>query len=1094
MKVFYKTLKIIGIIALIVITLMIITVSVAKIFEDKLAAFTLTKLENEINAPMSIGKVSVIPLFSFPRLSADINKLYIGDPKSKDGDTIFFINSLKVGLDSWDLINGVFTIDQMEISGLEFDYIVDSLGVSNIDFIINTFSDTSSKIDENNNNVGNLDFTAEKLRLKNISVSYYDSLNKVGASIAIPEINIKASGRNNIFSGKTDGSFIITDCFYKDTRLNRMNSCTINFELDYENDIAIIKELSINTDGINLDIEGTYKTNDKPGVNASIEAKNLDLNILKKYIPNQENYFLVNTKFAVIESIFLYVDLNSKDERIFINKLELGGDGIDLGLDGTILMEGDTVTINSNIGLARLNFDNLKKYIPNTYTKEYGIMDMGGTMDISGTIEGQYADSSLLPICTANVSFYDINIQIKDLPKVDALNAEAKLSNGAKADMSEAFVDITKLELLSNESSLQLDGSLQNAKNPKYTIESNIKLNLKDFESLLPDTLIKNPSGKVNASISSSGIIPSEFTIDYADHLMEKTTISLLINDLSASLFDSVDIVDFSTEIRYSPEINGSKKIQINDLNLQSKALNLDVHNSSLTAVLSGKFSDSLDIMADLQHFNIHNGKSQIMGIGSVNNLLIPEYEFNASIFANLEDLIPYVPDSLIRNMSGSIKADIKSKGILNLDSLEYEIYPLLFDNSSFDVTLNNISIGFTDSIMNIDSVSANIGLKNDELTIDDFSAVYNGLSLEIDSSMARNIYKAIILNQKTELYAITHIKIGDVVYDDLKNIIPLGSSSTEVNGSQEEQKPDLPVESRNWTYLIHGSTKINSLNIDSTQLEGFNINRLNIDDISLLFKLTDSSYIIDKFKLQVFDGDMINSFNYRIREDGTQTISTHNIVNEMDIRKMMRDLDNFGLDSVITYENISGLFSTDLNMFFPIDDSIRIDKMIVSGDLVIEKGGVYNYAPATEISKFTSIKELDNIQFKTLRSNIFMFKNKLYVPRTNIVSNALDIAAFGMQDLGGGSEYHLELHLSNILFGKSKKRNEKQSEYGDEINKESLKKSSQKIKYTVTEKRSKVGRDTKESREQMMNKIRVQKKMLDFIFFPKIINYNTEP
>jgi hypothetical protein len=249
----------------------------------------------------------------------------------------------------------------------------------------------------------------------------------------------------------------------------------------------------------------------------------------------------------------------------------------------------------------------------------------------------------------------------------------------------------------------------------------------------------------------------------------------------------------------------------------------------------------------------------------------------------------------------------------------------------------------------------------------------------------------------------------------------------------------------------------------------------------------------MDQFKFKAFEGEMNNSIHYKLREDGTSSVSTRNLISNMNMRTLLRDMDNFGLDSLITYQNISGLLSTDLNTFVPIEDSVRLDKMMISGDLTLEKGGVYDYAPAQEISKFTGIKELDNIQFKTLRSNIFMFKNKLYVPRTNIVSNAIDIAAFGMQSLEGDNEYHLEIHLSNILFGKSKRRNKKQDTSGEEIDEESLKKSSRKIRYAVIDGESKVGLDTKDSREDMMNKIRVQRKMLDFIFFPKNIHYNTD-
>jgi len=75
MKILYKALKITGIITLSIVIFMIITVVLAKIFEDKLASFTIMKLEKKINAPLSVGKVSLIPLFSFPHISAEIHKL-----------------------------------------------------------------------------------------------------------------------------------------------------------------------------------------------------------------------------------------------------------------------------------------------------------------------------------------------------------------------------------------------------------------------------------------------------------------------------------------------------------------------------------------------------------------------------------------------------------------------------------------------------------------------------------------------------------------------------------------------------------------------------------------------------------------------------------------------------------------------------------------------------------------------------------------------------------------------------------------------------------------------------------------------------------
>ncbi len=240
MKTLNRILKITGIIIISIIVFMVLTVVVAKIFEDKLASFTVEKLESQINAPMSVGKVSLIPLFSFPRLSAEINKLYIGDPQSQYNDTLFFINSLKIGLDSWDLINGIYTIDEMEISGLDIDYEIDSTGKSNIDFIINAFVDTNTNVDIDTVS-SPLDISAEKLKLENIHVRYYDSLNNIGSQINIPEITLKAKTKNNIYKGETKGSFILSHSIFEDTEIDNMESCTVTFELAYKDKEATNK-------------------------------------------------------------------------------------------------------------------------------------------------------------------------------------------------------------------------------------------------------------------------------------------------------------------------------------------------------------------------------------------------------------------------------------------------------------------------------------------------------------------------------------------------------------------------------------------------------------------------------------------------------------------------------------------------------------------------------------------------------------------------------------------------------------------------------------------------------------------------------------
>jgi len=1020
MRIFKKGLKIFSFILLSIIIFLVLLVVSAKIFESELASYTLSRLETQVDAPMSIGKVSLIPLFSFPRLSAEIHDLWIGDPKNQNHDTLFCITSLKVGLDFWDLIDGIYTIDKVVISGLNFDYTVDKNGQSNIDFLINAFAGETDVADTiimqpNDTVITPIDISAEKIKLENIHVNYYDSTTYMASRVYIPEVNIKIKAKKDNYKGNTEGSIILSHCVYGETNIHLMKSCKVGFELEYDDKMTVIKRLMVESEGLDLFLEGNLSLHDTIDINAQFKARELDLNVLKKYIPEQ-------------------------------------------------------------------------------YLIDYGISELKGTADVSVKINGFYADSTLIPIIDADVMLRNISLKSKDYPEIRALNLETKIKGGGNPNLQSTKVNIAQLNIKTPESNVFIKGNIKGLEKPQYNINTILDLSLEEFASYIPDSIAENVKGNVSISLSTSGILPDEIDESFTEYVLDRTSLSLNFHNISLFLVDSLLIDNFSTDISYSPQDSGGRLVYINGLDFKSEQLQIDIQRSSLSVFLTGKVTEPDSIEVDLRSFRIQNGNNLTIGNAKFKNPSAPEFELNTNLFLHLEELMVYLPDSLITRMNGTVKAAIQTYGKINPDSIDAQIMPLIFENSRFDLGLEDVSISFTDTIMNFDDFSTQISLMNDRLSIRDLSLNYNGLPFHMDSTIVQNFYKTILLNQKEELFVDTRIKLGDIIFEDFKHLMALGEDfqgpdtiHASSNDSTVQQSP------QNWTFLIHGKVSINSLIIDSTSFDGFQINHLHIEDMSTLFKLSDSAYIADQFKFKAFEGEMNNSFHFKKRPDGTKSVSSHNVIQGMNIRTLLRDMDNFGMDSVITYENLSGLFSTDLNTFIPIDDSVLLHKSMLSGDIVLEEGGVYDYAPAQELSRFSGIKEFDNIKFKTLRSNIFLFKNKLYVPHTNIVSNVLDIAAFGMQDLKGDCEYHMEAHLSNILFSKSKRRNKKQETGGGEIDEETLKKRSQKLKYIVEDNKSKVGYASKDLRESMMNKIRVQEKMLNFIFFPKNIHYNTE-
>ena len=83
-------------------------------------------------------------------------------------------------------------------------------------------------------------------------------------------------------------------------------------------------------------------------------------------------------------------------------------------------------------------------------------------------------------------------------------------------------------------------------------------------------------------------------------------------------------------------------------------------------------------------------------------------------------------------------------------------------------------------------------------------------------------------------------------------------------------------------------------------------------------------------------------------------------------------------------------------------------------------------------------------------------------------------------------------MKLSEILKGKSQKLFERQSTINDEISEEEADKNTVKLIYGYVDGKKKLGFAKKKAQKQMALKIQVQQKMLELIFHPTLVSFET--
>ncbi len=813
---------------------------------------------------------------------------------------------------------------------------------------------------------------------------------------------------------------------------------------------------------------------------AKIEDENL-IAFLKGKLLLSECNFGESNLYKMEETSVLF-DLQYDSDTVSLKQFNAETDGAGLKTSGKLVLSESMYT-NLDFEVENATLGKLLKYIPDNIMQNYDIQNIDGVLDLSGNIKGLYSDEKM-PLINFDYSFKKGYLETKTYPTLTKIVSEGKISSLDLNDLSIAKARLKKLNIETNNSSAKLVVQLNNFERPNYNLQSILNITLAEFADFIPDSLMQDVSGELNAEFSTSGKMPDLVDNKFINHVAYNSWGKLGITNLNFKM-DTLLINGFSGIAEYNP---GHLKLQ--DLSSSIPQWNLNLKNSSLETDFSGDVTNPGDMTLDIKSFNIEAEPGKIKGMAKIENLENPEFNFDGEAQIDLLKIKPYIPDSIVKSVSGEIHAKIKTHGAINYDSIEYQINNIVFNQSDICLEVRNTSATMPDTIQSISGLNGKFSLNEDNIIISGMSGSAANIDFKIDTADISNLYKTYFQNKKEDtLKAYIDINLGDINYakiapfPDADSTEIIENSSDDASDNNQTENNELTFWQPDFSFDFKGKIAV----------ENIEYNKIFLDDISAKFHVSDSSYIIDQFITKAFDGRTTNSIRYDLTKENKTVIHLKNQVENMDINKLLFAFDDFGYDSLMSYKNLSGIFSSNINSRFVfVNDTLITHDMRVLGDFKLKNGKLVNYEPAMEISNFTGIKELDDIEMKTLNCDIFMFKNQVFVPITKIVSSSLDVSTFGMQSLDENYEYHLQLHLGDILKGKSQKLFERQAQSGEEVTDDDLSKSTIKLIYAYTDGKKRIGFATRKAQKKMELKIKVQQKMLELIFHPLLVSYET--
>ncbi len=272
-----KTKRIVRNIFLIAGGFVLLLIILAEIFKNDMVKMAIERGAKTFDVPLAVGDVDFSLLYRFPLATIEFNDLVmLSDSLSADVDTIAGISKLYASMDMIELIKGNILVKKIDVKDVKAKYIVDSLGNSNFDFLLNSTPTDTIALQNDTTKVQGV-YTLDKLSLSNIELEYVDEFLKTSARVYISELEMNGEVEAAGFKAATKGEVIVHSLTYDDFNLEGLANSQLNFNVTALNDTINISEFNLLAGTAALSVDGQFVKKDSAQVNVSFAGVGIDI-------------------------------------------------------------------------------------------------------------------------------------------------------------------------------------------------------------------------------------------------------------------------------------------------------------------------------------------------------------------------------------------------------------------------------------------------------------------------------------------------------------------------------------------------------------------------------------------------------------------------------------------------------------------------------------------------------------------------------------------------------------------------------------------------------------------------------------------------
>ncbi len=612
---------------------------------------------------------------------------------------------------------------------------------------------------------------------------------------------------------------------------------------------------------------------------------------------------------------------------------------------------------------------------------------------------------------------------------------------------SDITLNVIRLKNFSVNNIIPADVEIDMHKNQYRTLFRQAKLEIEDWKILMSGSVFNDH--ELDLSITGNNIDISQITNYFPERY------KAIVSDYEPGGFLEVNsIVKGYATSDLNPHVEIS--FSLDNARIFHKRSRIGVDDFSF----DGSFTNGSENSKTTSTFCIRDFK---VALGSG----LYKGSFKMTDFANpMADLSfrgTLYPDELkqflnLRNVSstkGTVDLDLRVSGMMKTKD-KYKISDLADLKHNSKISFNSFGVTFNNRDIALEQVNGEFSI-TESTTTDKLDLIINDQYIKMSADL-KNIPR-FLAGKASILSGSANISAGFIDVERLIRYDRGNNAGTEITGAIE-----LPVNMD----LILG------FDIDTLVYRKFNAS-----GVSGNLYVKPSSLNFNTLHFNSQEG--IISGNGLIVQNMDKSLTGRGmfVLGRVNINTAFNTFNNFG-QSFLKAENIEGSLTGSVSVLMPADSMFKPDvkALTAEGKYLISNGALINFEPVKKLSSFIQLSELQNIRFDEMENDFFIRDYSLYIPQMDVRSSAADLLVSGKHDFDNRYEYHVKIHLSEILANKAKRNRSISSEFG-EVEDDGLGRTSVFLKIDGAGKESKVSYDLKAAGNQIKNDIRKERENL---------------